>query len=272
MSGPFVLFDLGGTNVRIGVSRDGSNVDASHTVPTPPKFEDGVGTIEHAAKEMLRGAAASAVVGGVGWTLDPAHASIFKSTKANFLGWNGKPLREELTKRFSAPVRLENDVSLVGLGEAHVGGGKGSAILAYVTVSTGVNGVRIVDGRIDRATYGFETGKQIISEGRLEELVSGAAVQKKFGIHPKELDSLDERNKLADLLAEGLYNTCLHWSPDRIVLGGSMIIGANPIPIPRTRETLARLLTIYPEVPEIRMAALGDEGGLQGARICVQNT
>lgn len=267
MTSLFVLFDLGGTNVRVGVSRDGSNLDASQGVPTPPKFEDGVVTIEKAARAMLGGATPTAVVGGVGWALDETRSRIFRSTKKNFLDWNDKPLREELEKRLNAPVRLENDTALVGLGEAHVGAGKGSAILAYVTVSTGVNGARIIDGRVDRATYGFETGKQIISQGRLEDLVSGAAVQKKFGIHPKELDSLEERNKLADMLAEGLYNTCLHWSPDRIVLGGSMIIGMNPIPIPRTQESLARLLTMYPKAPEIRMAFLGDEGGLQGARV-----
>lgn len=271
MVGPYVVFDLGGTNVRIGVSHDGTNLDASQIMPTPPVFEDGVGAIEKAAREMLDGAAPLAIVGGIGWALDETKSSIRNSTKKNLADWSGKPLKDELGKRLGAPVRLENDVALVGLGEAYVGGGVGSTILVYYTVSTGVNGVRIVEGKIDRATYGFETGKQIISQGRLEELVSGTAVQKKFGIHPKELDSLDERNKLADLLAEGLYNTCLHWSPDRIVLGGSMIIGVNPIPLARTQESLAKLLTVYPSVPELRMATLGDEGGLHGARILAQS-
>ncbi len=267
MTGPFIVFDLGGTNLRVGVSQDGSTIDDLRTLPTPTVFEMGVSAIETAAGKMLGGSTPAAVVGGIGWALDKTHSYIFRSTKKNLLDWNDKPLRGELAKRLGAPTRLENDVALVGLGEAHVGAGKDSVILAYVTVSTGVNGVRIVDGAIDRATYGFETGKQIISAGTLEDLVSGTAVTKKFGIHPKDLDSLDERNKLADLLAEGLYNTILHWSPDRIVLGGSMIIGVNPIPIPRVEESLAKILTIFPEVPEIRMATLGDSGGLEGARI-----
>lgn len=268
MAGPFVVFDLGGTNLRVGVSRGGEKIDEQKKVPTPPRFEDGVAAIASIGKELLGGSAAAAVTGGIGWTLDPSHESIFHSTKANLLDWNDKPLREELEKRFSSKVRLENDVALVGLGEALVGAGKGSTILAYVTVSTGVNGVRIVDGAIDRATYGFETGKQIISAGRLEDLVSGTAVTKKFGIPPKELDSLDERNKLADLLAEGLFNTVLHWSPDRIVLGGSMIVGVNPIPIARVEESLGTLLTaVFPSAPPLQMAALQDEGGLEGARI-----
>ncbi|TSC85576.1 MAG: glucokinase [Parcubacteria group bacterium Gr01-1014_8] len=263
----FVIFDLGGTNLRIGVSRDGSKVDDMKSVPTPPKFEDGVNTIDSVGKELLGGNTATAVAGGIGWSLDQSRSSIFNSTKKNLMDWSGKPLRDELAARFKAPATLYNDVALVGLGEAHSGAGKGSSILAYVTVSTGVNGVRIVDGKIDRATYGFETGKQIISAGKLEDLVSGTAVTKKFGIHPKDLDSLDERNKLGDLLAEGLFNTILHWSPDTIVLGGSMIIGKNPIPIPRVMESLARIQTIYPTTPRIVMAALGDNGGLEGARV-----
>lgn len=267
-SGPFIVFDLGGTNLRVGVSRDGSAIDDQKKVPTPPKFEDGVAAIEKAGKELLQGATPAAVVGGIGWTLDDTHSHIFNSTKVNLMDWSGKPLREELEKRLGAPVRLENDVALVGLGEAHVGAGKASKILAYITVSTGVNGVRIVDGEIDRVTHGFETGKQLIPEGRLEDLVSGTAVTKKFGIHPKDLDSLDERNKLADMVAEGLFNTVVHWSPDLIVLGGSMIIGKNPVPIPRIEESLAKLVApVYPSAPPIVMAGLGDIGGLEGARI-----
>ncbi|MBI5456367.1 ROK family protein [Candidatus Kaiserbacteria bacterium] len=272
MAGPFIVFDLGGTNLRVGVSTDGSKVDDIRTLPTPPLFDMGVGAIETTARNMLGGVQPSALVGGVGWTIDKTRSHIFNSTKKNLIDWNDKPLRAELEKRLACPVRLENDVAMVGLGEAHVGAGKGSSILAYVTVSTGVNGVRIVDGAIDRFTFGFETGKQLVAEGKLEDLVSGTAVSKKFGIAPKDLDSLEEREKLADMLAEGLYNTVLHWSPDTIVLGGSMIIGVNPIPIPRTEDSLRRLLaSVYPDVPAIKMAALGDNGGLEGARILARN-
>ena len=128
-----------------------------------------------------------------------------------------------------------------------------------------MGGDRIVEGRLDSYTYNPEMGRQLIDGVELEDLVSGTAVQKKFGIHPKDLDSLEEREKLADLLAVGLYNTTLHWSPDTIVLGGSMIVGLNPIPLERVEKTLAKRLTMYPKAPAIKMGELGDSAGLYGA-------
>jgi predicted NBD/HSP70 family sugar kinase len=55
----------------------------------------------------------------------------------------------------AGPARLESCAELAEMGRT----GKGPAIIAYITISTGVNGVRIVDGEIDRATYGFESSR-----------------------------------------------------------------------------------------------------------------
>ncbi len=269
MAGPFILFDLGGTNVRVGVSRDGSALDEIHAVPTPPSFDEGVEGIERVARDMLGGAAPRAVVGGIGWVLDRSRSHIFRSTKANLIDWNDKPLREELEKRFKAPVSLENDCVLAALGEAVAvaGAGKGHDIVAYYTVSTGVGGARIVRGKPDVYASGFEPGKQLIDDRNLEEHVSGAAVQKKFGIHPKELSDIGERSLLAKILARGVHNAIVHWSPDIFVFGGSMMIGVNPIPLDVVEETLRTTLVFYPKLPAISLAALGDEAVLHGARI-----
>jgi len=179
--------------------------------------------------------------------------------------WEGSNLVAEFSNALGAPTQLVHDTAAAGLGEFHFGAGRGSKICAYVTVSTGVGGDRIVEGRIDRYTYNPEIGRQLVDGVELEELVSGTAVQKKFGVHPKDLASEEERNKLADILAIGLYNTILHWSPDTIVLGGSMIIGVNPIPLARVKESLSRRVTMYPLLPSMRIAELGDNAGLNGA-------
>ena len=71
------------------------------------------------------------------------------------------------------------------------GAGKGEEIVAYIKVSTGIGGVRIVDGKIDRNILGFEPGYQIIdptgtlcpicdSAGHLKSHVSGAALEARF--------------------------------------------------------------------------------------------
>ena len=87
-------------------------------------------------------------------------------------------------------------------------------------------------------------------------------MQKKFGIHPKDLDSLEERNKLADILARGLSEIYEKWKPDVFVIGGSMIVGVNPIPLERVCEK-------FTAVP-VKMAELGDNGGLIGGAILTE--
>lgn len=233
-------------------------------IPTPQDPKEAIAAFVSEARELAHGESIRAIAGGIRWIISDG---VFLPGDKALPQWGGIRLAEELSRELMAPVQVVHDTAAVGLGEVHAGAGKGSRICAYVTVSTGVGGDRIVDGRIDNATYNPEIGKQLVNGEWLENLVSGSAVQKKFGISPKDLESLDERNKLANQLALGLYNTALHWTPDTFVLGGSMIVGVNPIPIPRVQESLSKLLSMYPTVPQIKMAALGDNGGLEGGRV-----
>lgn len=233
-------------------------------IPTPQDPKDAIAAFVAEARELAKGENIEAIAGGIRWII--SDGEFLPGDKA-LPQWAGTRFADELHAALGAPVRIVHDTGAVGLGEVHVGAGKDSAICAYITVSTGVGGDRIVDGHIDRMTFNPEVGKQLINGERLEDLVSGTAVQKKFGISPKDLDSLEERNKLADTLALGLYNTVLHWSPDTIVLGGSMIVGVNPIPLERVQVSLNTLLTMYPRQPRLVMAQLGDNGGLEGGRV-----
>ncbi|HWR57864.1 MAG TPA: hypothetical protein VN328_03155, partial [Thermodesulfovibrionales bacterium] len=57
-------------------------------------------------------------------------------------------------------------------------------------------------------------------------------------------------------------NTIVHWSPDIVILGGSV---AGKIPLGRVRFHLRRIMKIFPKLPPIEKAVLGDVGGLYGA-------
>lgn len=256
-----IVFDIGGTSMRVALVSD-VGIGEVKKISTPQDPAEGIKAFIELARELAGGERIEAIAGGIrGRVVD----GVFLKDKI-LSKWEGVNLANEISKALDAPVQIVHDTALVGLGEAHYGAGRDSKICAYITVSTGVGGDRIVDGKIDRSTYNPEIGRQLIDGVELEDLVSGTAVEKKFGIHPKELDSLEERNKLADIFAIGLYNTILHWSPDAIVLGGSMIVGVNPIPLSRVQESLTKRLTMYPEVPVIKMAELGDVGGLHGGR------
>ena len=259
----YIVFDIGGTNMRVAKAEDGALIEIKK-VPTPQDPIDGLTTLITIAKELAGSEKIDAVGGSVRGTIVDG---VFQHDKA-LPQWEGTRIAETLSTSLGARVRLAHDTAVIGLGEVHKGAGRGSHICAYITVSTGVGGDKIENGRIDMTTYNPEIGRELVNGVELEDLVSGTAVQKKFGIPPKELESIDERNKLADMLAEGLYNTVVHWSPDTIVLGGSMIVGTNPIPIDRVRESLTkRLEHVYPTPPKVVMAELGDNGGLYGAII-----
>ncbi|MFZ2887262.1 MAG: ROK family protein [Minisyncoccia bacterium] len=260
-----IVFDIGGTNMRIAVAQN-DVLGEIKKVPTPQDPKEAIAMFAAIARELAGGEKIEKAAGCIRGVIFEG-----KYWKDMILSkWEGIRLPHKIEDALQTPVIIKNDCAVIGLGENHKGAGKGSKIMAYITVSTGVNGARIDNGEIDNYVYGFEIGRQLIGDTMLEDLVSGTAVRKIYGVEPKDLDSLDERNKLADTLALGLYNTVLHWSPGTIVLGGSMIVGKNPIPLERLEKSLAARLAVFPRAPHIKMAELGDNGGLIGGMILAE--
>ncbi|XKT74393.1 MAG: ROK family protein [Patescibacteria group bacterium UBA2163] len=256
-----IVFDIGGTKTRVAAVVEGVSLRDVTIFETPPEPEVGLLKILSSIERIVGGFPVSAVCGGVKGVI--SDGVMYKPP--HIVAWNGFPLGEKLKQALGAPVFLLNDTELVALGEYYHGAGKGESNMLYVTVSTGVGGAHVVNGEIIRGKYNAEVGHQMVDGASLESLVSGTAVQKKYGVSPKDLDDEAARNELADILARGLYDNVLHWSPEVIVLGGSMIVGKNAIPIKRVEQTLRTLIMKqYPDAPRITMAQLGDKGGLYG--------
>lgn len=280
----FLLFDIGGTKTRLAFSPDGETFEDPVKSATPEDFEKGIALIKRRAKELAAGRPIRAAAGGIAGPLNAEKSALVNSP--NLPGWVGKPLRQELKRALAVPVALENDTAVVGLGEAHFGAGAGSDIVVYITVSTGVGGVRIVRGAVDVNRYGFEPGHQIIDldgtactkcngkgahedgSGHLEGYVSGTALELRMGRAPKEIPQSDPVwEELARYLAVGLNNTIVHWSPDVVVLGGSMIVGDPEIPLSSIERYLAEELKLFPQLPALKKAELKDIGGLYGGLV-----
>ncbi len=108
----------------------------------------------------------------------------------NLPDWGSVPLKKILEEQFRIPAKFENDANAAALAEFLFGAGAGRKNLVYLTMSTGIGGGIIVDGRLYRGAHGSagELGHQILlpdgplcgcgRRGCLEALCSGTALAK----------------------------------------------------------------------------------------------
>lgn len=262
----YILADIGGTKMRIAGSRNLSKLEEPIIIDTPKNYAQALGALAVASQHIAAGGPVESVAVGLPVLVSKDMQTIVDAT--NLPAWEGHTFARDLEKALGARVIVENDTAMVGLGEAMYGAGVGVRVLMYLTVSTGVNAARIVDQRIDHENHGVSTGRQYVSMGEepvpWETLISGVAIQKKYGMHPKALGKdTPVWEELARITAFGIHNTILHWMPERIVLGGSMFNEIG-IPVERVRFHLENIRTGYQKIPEIVHSRLGNLGGLWG--------
>lgn len=274
----FLLFDIGGSNTRIAISHDGHTYKEPVVFPTPASGNEGAEAIIAHVRTLLEDTPLfTGVCGCFAGNLEEGivrHAS-------HLPGWVGINLIEALTPLCVAgnTPHIYNDAQLVGLGEAVSGAGRGEAVVAYLTVSTGVGGARIVRGMFhsdDPAyTHGFEPGFALIPTMRdtptiVEDELGGAHLETILGTPPYTIDNESFWDAREMHLAHLLHNTIAYWMPTIIVLGGSMITGTHRcISLEGTEYRLRNLeaklgVEGFP-LPAIKKAALGSFGGLHGA-------
>ena len=165
-------------------------------------------------------------------------------------GWDDVPLAALAAARLGRPVRVDNDANVAALAEWRFGAGRGLRHMVYVTVSTGIGGGVILDGRLlhGRGSMAGEIGHMAITEapvpcscgalGCWEALASGPAL----GARATALGSLGRVTardvaRLAEagdaialgLLAEearylglGFANLLHLYAPEMIVVGGGV--------------------------------------------------
>lgn len=270
----YILFDIGGTKTRVAVTTDLKTLKQHSTFKTPTDPKVGLKKMFEEIEAFKLQGKIVAIAGGMRGVLNEDRTGIVHDEVLS--DWVDFHLVSALSKLYPVPIYLENDSALAGLGEAHFGAGEGIDLLVYHSISTGVGGVRIVEGVVDVSTAGFEPGHQVLDIDRtilgedivptLENLVSGTAVERRLGVKPYDIPQEDVIwDELAGYLAQGLRNTILYWSPEAIILGGSMITGEPNIPIDSIRKATVAVLDSFVASPFITIAKLGDEGGLYGA-------
>lgn len=196
--------------------------------------------------------------------------------------------------RFTAPVTIDNNARLAGLGEA-IWGSEGGAPkhLLYVRLDQGVGGALVIDGALATGAFGYagEIGHSAAlyrngktcrcgKRGCLETIASVPAVLAACAEQGLHLENLEELG-LAARTGDPILGTVLHEVGDAVgrVLGGlAVVIDPSEIVIGGVLAAVApqildyarsaigyELLPIPEAAPVVRAAMLGDDAGARGA-------
>ena len=298
--------DLGGTKISTAISTIEGNILANVVLPT--KAEEGeaavLGRIMQSIDEVIIGSSISiAEVEAIGigspGPLDAKKGIIITTPNLPFKDYN---LVQPLKEKYNIPVYLDNDANAAAIGEYMFGAGKGKESIVYFTVSTGVGGGAVLDGKVYRGhtSNALEIGHTTVDPngprcncgnlGCLEAMSSGTAIAKKgkeavstnvetslkkydtvtsYEVF-KEAEAGDEVAKdiidnALTYLGIGVANAIATFDPEMIIIGGG-VSKAGDIVFDTVKKVVnKRCFKSMAESCEIVPAGLGSDAGVVGA-------
>lgn len=309
--GPAVLgLDIGGTKLAVGVVTPDGTTLGHRVVPT--RREEGPERILARLFDLGRSAVAASGLPGVaavgiscGGPLD-ADAGVLLGP-LHLPGWDAVPVVELATAAFGVPAALENDATAAALGEHRFGWGRtlpaGAGTLLYLTLSTGVGGGAVVDGRLHRgaAGNGGEFGHLVVQRGGrpcicgragcLERYASGTSIAERAvealrdTTPPSSLADLPQVraedvvtavragdplaravwDETTALLAEALTDLVNVLEPDLVVLGGGVTRAGGLLLDPVRAGVRRSAMGPAAAAVRVEIARLGDLVGVVGA-------
>ncbi len=286
--------DIGGTKIAVGMVSDKGKVLSKMEAPTDAGYSEGLHRISAMLHDTARIAGATITGIGIGST-GPVDPFTGKFGEVDFLpGWRHKCLVKDLMRVFKVKAALENDADAGALAEAGWGAGRGKMRMIYITVGTGIGGGIVLDGKLYRGADGAhpELGHHVVdssgplcscgARGCWEALAAGPAMVQWMegqasshdGFTARKICELaqrgDERAKNAvqyeaHYLGVGLANLVNLFTPDVIVLGGSVMKSAGLF-LDEIRKTITSNCRFVPfEKTELVLAQLGEDSNLIGA-------
>jgi glucokinase len=157
MSRYFIAVDLGGTNIKIGVIKDGNKILRKVSVPTRnyKNKNSFVGGISQISLRIVKDAGVNKKdISGMGigapGLIDSKRGIIHHLV--NIKGFKNVPLKKLIEKRTGIKTFLDNDVNVMTLGELYHGAGKGAKNMLCITLGTGVGGGIVVEGELYRGS------------------------------------------------------------------------------------------------------------------------
>lgn len=302
---PVLGLDIGGTKLAVAtVSADG-RTHGFISAPTPlHRGPDGVIAdlfqMGHRSIAAAGLGAPRAVGISCGGPLDAAAGIL--TGPLHLPGWIDVPIVAMATAEFGVPAVLENDATAAVLAEHRYGAARGADIALYLTVSTGVGGGSIIDGRLHRgaAGNGGEFGHITVRPGGrecrcgrfgcLEAYASGTSIAARAADllaatdRPSSLRELpvvraehvaaaaatgDELagelwTETTDVLGQAVTDLVNLFEPHVVVLGGG-VTRSGALLLDPVRATVRTAAMPPAARARVSLAALGDEVGVVGA-------
>lgn len=300
--------DIGGTKLAACLVTGAGDICAYRQVPTPqpPDVRRCAELLELLCRRVLQegralGLEAAAAGIACGGPLD-GEAGLVQGPP-NLPGWTDVPIVAWMQDALGLPAVLENDADAAALGEHRYGAGRGVRHLVYMTVSTGIGGGLILDGRLFRGAGGAgELGHQCVvyggrlcgcgARGCLEAYASGRSVAARAceGLDggqesalapmrrkgPIDARMVAEEARRGDgfarrlweesmrILGAGVANAVNAFGPERVVLGGGLALAGELLLAPVRREAAGRMFGSLRNV-EILSAGLVRRSAAAGA-------
>ncbi|RPJ51809.1 MAG: ROK family transcriptional regulator [Chloroflexi bacterium] len=200
--------DLGGTKVFGAVANlKGEFLYETNEVHNQSRSEGSFAVLCESIKDLLAFAQRTALpiygisIGVPGVT----HPDTGVVTLAPGLDWTGFPLKARLSKHFSYPLVIENDVNLAALGEFWSGTEAGVENLVLITLGTGIGAGIVINGMVHTGAHFMagEVGYLLPDPGCLHSTFPG------FGAFEQRASGIG----IADRARQALQNV---WNEDRL--------------------------------------------------------
>lgn len=271
-----VGLDIGGTKIMVASADHEGNILRRARTDTSASLEADLENINRmiahvALEEELLGMGA-AIGGPLDWErgiVSPLHQP----------AWRNIPLKEIMEARWNCPFHVDVDTNVAAIGEYRWGAVSAERFL-YLTLSTGMGGGFLIDGKIYRGQGGAhpEAAHQSINfrcsnpsavqcecgaPDCLEALVSGNGIRRIYG-KPAERLNLEEWEEVAYNLGQGLRNMAVLYAPDVIRIGGGVAVGGGERFVGAARAVMEEHLRLVP-APQVELSRLGYDTALRGA-------
>ena len=226
-----IAIDLGGTNMRVGLT-DGAKLVDSVIKPCPAKEPEDV--VTNQLKRQIAQLMNDKVTGigvGVPSVVDYKQGIVYNV--ANIPAWKEVRLKEILEKEFGVPVAVNNDANCFALGAWRYGEGKGTQDMVGLTMGTGIGAGIIIGGRLYNGvnTGAGEIGSLPFKDADYEFYCSSRFFSK---LHGDTGANFGKRALAGDTEAKAVWNefgqnvgklikaVLFTYAPEAIIIGGGI--------------------------------------------------